>query len=113
VQRRIDINWSLPAKIIRMRPVAFGEALSSGTRLALFSDDKPDRIFTVIKFWIDETSGVALALKTGVPTYQVEDEKGRTHLTTCPSSIACKRIFARKFREIFATFVRERKSCRL
>ena len=29
---------------------------------------------------MDETSGVALALKTGVPTYQVEDEDGRTHL---------------------------------
>ena len=26
-----------------MRPVAFGEALSAGTRLTLFSDDKPDR----------------------------------------------------------------------
>jgi hypothetical protein len=63
-----------------MRPVAFGEALSAGTRLTLFSDDKPDRLFTVIKFWLDETSGVALALKTGVPTYQVEDEEGRTHL---------------------------------
>jgi hypothetical protein len=63
-----------------MRPVAFGEALPAGTRLTLFSDDKPDRFFTVIKFWIDETSGVALALKTGVPTYQVEDEEGRTHL---------------------------------
>jgi hypothetical protein len=63
-----------------MRPVAFGEALSAGTRLTLFSDDKPDRFFTVIKFWMDNTSGVALALKTGVPTYQVEDEEGRTHL---------------------------------
>jgi hypothetical protein len=63
-----------------MRPVAFGEALSSGTRLTLFSDDKPDRFFTVIKFWTDATSGVALELKTGVPTYQVEDEEGRTHL---------------------------------
>jgi hypothetical protein len=63
-----------------MRPVTFGEALSAGTRLTLFSDDKPDRLFTVIKFWLDETSGVALALKTGVPTYQVEDEEGRTHL---------------------------------
>src|SRR5258708_34118733 len=63
-----------------MRPGAFGEALPAGTRLTLFSDDKPDRFFTVIKFWIDETSGVALALKTGVPTYQVEDEEGRTHL---------------------------------
>src|ERR1700741_2243517 len=63
-----------------MRPVAFGEALTAGTRLTLFSDDKPDRFFTVIKFWLDQTSGVALALKTGVPSYQVEDEEGRTHL---------------------------------
>jgi len=29
---------------------------------------------------LDETSGVALALKTDVPTYQVEEEEGRTHL---------------------------------
>src|SRR6266481_4792369 len=63
-----------------MRPIEFGEALSSGTRLTLFSDDKPDRFFTVIKFWMDEPSGVALALNAGVPTYQVEDEEGRTHL---------------------------------
>jgi hypothetical protein len=63
-----------------MRPVAFGEALPAGTRLTLFSDDKPDRFFTVIKFWMDATSGVALALKGGVPTYQVEDEERRTHL---------------------------------
>jgi hypothetical protein len=39
-----------------MRPVAFGEALPAGTRLTLFSDDKLDRFFTVIKFWLDETS---------------------------------------------------------
>jgi len=63
-----------------MRPVVFGEALPAGTRLTLLSADKPDRFFTVIKFWTDETSGVALELKTGVPTYQVEDEEGRTHL---------------------------------
>jgi hypothetical protein len=56
-----------------MRPVALGEALRSGTRLTLFSNDKPDRFFTVIKFWMDATSGVALDLKTGVPCYQVED----------------------------------------
>jgi hypothetical protein len=62
-----------------MRSVAFGEALPAGTRLTLLSDDKPDRFFTIIKFWMDETSGVALALKTGVPTCQVEDEEGRTH----------------------------------
>jgi hypothetical protein len=29
---------------------------------------------------VDEPSGVALALKAGVPTYQVEDEEGRIHL---------------------------------
>jgi hypothetical protein len=63
-----------------MRPVAFGEALTAGTRLTLFSDDELDRFFTVIKFWMDATSGVALELKTGVPTYQVEDEEGRIHL---------------------------------
>ena len=56
------------------KPVAFDEALPAGTRLTLFSDDKPNRFFTVIKFWMDATSGVALELKTGVPTYQVEDE---------------------------------------
>ena len=60
-----------------MRPVEFGEALAAGTRLTLFSNDKPDRFFTVIKFCIDKSSGVALDLKTGVPSYQVEDEEGR------------------------------------
>jgi hypothetical protein len=64
-----------------------------------FSNDKPDRYLTVIKFWMDETSGVALDLNTGVPTYQVEDglltelaevlprrrrEEGRTHLLSSP-----------------------------
>jgi hypothetical protein len=63
-----------------MRPVEFGEALAAGSRLTLFSHDKPDRFFTVIKFWIDETSEIALLLKTGVPSYQVEDEEGRIHL---------------------------------
>ena len=63
-----------------MHPVAFGEALSAGTRLTLFSNDKPDRFFTVIKFWMDTTSGVALELKTGVPTYQVEDGLPRRRL---------------------------------
>jgi hypothetical protein len=63
-----------------MRPVVFGEALPAGTRLTLLSADKPDRLFTVIKFWMDATSGVALELKTGVPSYQVEDEEGRIHL---------------------------------
>ena len=56
-----------------MRVVAFGEAFPAGTRLTLVSNDKPDRFFTVIKFWMNETSGVALALQTGFPSYQVED----------------------------------------
>jgi hypothetical protein len=34
----------------------------------------------VIKFWVDETSGLALALRTGVPSHELEDEKGRIHL---------------------------------
>ena len=63
-----------------MRPVEFREASAAGTRITLFSDDKPDRFFRVIKFWMDETTGIALALKTGVPSYQVEDEEGRIYL---------------------------------
>ena len=63
-----------------MRPVVFGEALPAGTQLTLFSDDKPDRFFTVTKLWMDEISGVALVLRGGVPTFQVEDEEGRIHL---------------------------------
>jgi hypothetical protein len=34
-------------RITLMRPAAFGEALPGGTRLTLFSDDKPDRFFIV------------------------------------------------------------------
>ena len=69
-----------------MRHVESGEALPAGTRLTLFSADKPDRFFTVIKFWIDKTSGVALDLKTGVPSYQVEDEEGRDSFTDSPDN---------------------------
>jgi hypothetical protein len=63
-----------------MRALEFGEAVPAGTRLTLFSADKPDRLFTVITFCIDKVSGVALDLDTGVPCYQVEDEEGRIHL---------------------------------
>jgi hypothetical protein len=63
-----------------MRPVEFGEALPAGIQLTLFSAHKPHRFLTVFKFWLDETSGIALALKIGVPSYQVEDEEGRIHL---------------------------------
>jgi hypothetical protein len=63
-----------------MRPVEFGEALAAGTRLVLFSDDKPDRLFTVMTFCIDRVSGVAFDLQTGVPCYQVEDGLPRRRL---------------------------------
>jgi hypothetical protein len=63
-----------------MRPVGSGEALPAGTRLTLFSEDKPDRFFRVIKFWMDETMGASLGLETGVPSYEVEDEEGTIHL---------------------------------
>jgi hypothetical protein len=63
-----------------MRPVAFVEPLPGGTRLTLFSKDKPDRYFIVIKFWMHETSRVALALNTRIHTYQVEEEESRIHL---------------------------------
>jgi hypothetical protein len=63
-----------------MRPVEFREALAIGTRLTLFSRDKPDRVFTVIKFWVDETLGASLQLSSGVPCYQVADEEGRIDL---------------------------------
>jgi hypothetical protein len=68
-----------------MRPVAFGEALSAGTRLTLFSDNKPDRFLTLIKFWMHETSGGALALKTGVPSSTVEGGEGRRVLLIHPA----------------------------
>jgi hypothetical protein len=73
-------DLSFGRKITGMRPVEFGEAVPSGTRLTLFSADKPDRLFTVIAFCVDKVSGVALDLETGVPCYQVEDEEGRIHL---------------------------------
>ena len=69
-----------------MRPVAFGEALSAGSRLTLFSDDKPDRFFTIIKCWMDAISGVALDLKTGVPIYQVERRGRQNAFTDSPAN---------------------------
>jgi hypothetical protein len=68
-----------------MRPVAFREPLPGGTRLTLFSDDKPDRFFTVIKFRMDETSSVALALKTGVPSYPSRRRGRQNAFTDSPA----------------------------
>jgi hypothetical protein len=38
-------------------PSPFGKRFPAGTRLTLFSDDDPDRFFSIIKFWMDKTSG--------------------------------------------------------
>lgn len=57
-QQRIDSNWRY-SQNDAMRSVEFGKALAAGTRLTLFSRDKPDRFFTVIKYWIDQTLGAS------------------------------------------------------
>jgi hypothetical protein len=64
-----------------MRPVAFGEALPARTRLTLFADDKPDRFLhrRLNSGWMKPWA-LHSRLRPGVPTYQVEDEEGRTHL---------------------------------
>jgi hypothetical protein len=64
-----------------MRLFAFGEVLPASTRLTLVTGDKPHRSFTMIKFWMDESSGVARALQNGVPSYQVEGGLKRSVLT--------------------------------
>ena len=64
-----------------MRPIGFGKGLAAGIRSTLFSKDKREHFFTVIKLWTDKTSGIALTLKTGVPSYEVEDEEAEFHLT--------------------------------
>ena len=47
----------------RQRERGISPRNSAGT----FFADKPDRFFRVTKFWMDEASGIALALRTGVP----------------------------------------------
>jgi hypothetical protein len=42
------------------KTIEFGDALAAGTRLTPLSEDKPDRFFTVIEFWMDETSEIGL-----------------------------------------------------
>ena len=77
---RNGLDQEAEKRIRFMRLVEFGEALVPGTQLTLFSDDKPDRHFTVIRFWMDEGLSTPLESIGGVPSYQVEDEEGRTHL---------------------------------
>jgi hypothetical protein len=63
-----------------MRPIEFGENVPSGTRLILFSDDKPDRFFTVLEFKLDPQLGSLAGLGCAVPSYRVQDEEGRVQL---------------------------------
>jgi hypothetical protein len=44
-------------------------------RLTLFSDDKPDRLFTVIKFWIDQTLGASPHLERASPPTKLKTSK--------------------------------------
>jgi hypothetical protein len=78
-----------------MRPVQFGEGLLVGSRLTLVSKDKPNRFFTVIKFWMDETSGIALALKTASPPTKSKTRKAECiYFSSCQSSKRMKTIGA-------------------
>jgi hypothetical protein len=63
-----------------MRPVEFAKNVPPGTRLILFSDDKPDRFFTVLEFKLDPQLGSLAQLGRAIPTYRVQDEEGRIHL---------------------------------
>ena len=63
-----------------MRPVEFGENLPPGTRLILFSDDKPDRFFTVLEFTLNSEVGSLAGFGCAVPSYRVQDEEGRIQL---------------------------------
>jgi hypothetical protein len=63
-----------------MRPVEFGENLPAGTKLTLFSEDKPDRFFTVLEFTLDADLGTLLGVDFPVPSYRVHDEEERLHL---------------------------------
>ena len=64
----------------RLGIVAITPIYAAGTRLTLFSKDKPKRFFTVIKSWIDQTLEASLRLAPGVPCCHVQDEEGRIHL---------------------------------
>jgi hypothetical protein len=54
--------------------------------VALQLIDKPDRFFTIIKFWMDATSGVALELKSSVPSYPSRRRGRQNSLTDSPAN---------------------------
>ena len=65
-----------------MRPVEFGEDLLPGTvtRLTLFSDDKPDRYFTVLESMLESRIALPTVDLRSWPAYRVLDEEERKHL---------------------------------
>ena len=68
-----------------MRPVAFGEALAAGTRLTVFSNDKPDRFFTVI----NPANAGAIPARRSIPILHCsdfEDEDDEEYEDEAPSS---------------------------
>ena len=69
---RLKDHHSFGIAALLVRPAASAVNSDSG--------GQADRFFIVIKFWMAATSGAALALETGVRSYQVEDEEGRMHL---------------------------------
>ena len=74
---RMLFDWLVIGHVIETNPAhAVRPALHGQER----QDARPDGRRSHALFWMDKTSGVALNLKTGVPSYQVEDEEGRTHL---------------------------------
>jgi hypothetical protein len=63
-----------------MRPVAFGEALPAGTRLTLFSDDKPIASSPSSNFGGLKPRVLHSRFRPAFLLTQVEDEEGRIHL---------------------------------
>jgi site-specific recombinase XerD len=74
---RMLFDWLVTGHVIDTNPahsvrgprytVKKGKTPAAGSQLTLFSDDKPDRFFTVIKFWTDSTLEASLALRSNVP----------------------------------------------
>jgi hypothetical protein len=68
-----------------MRPVEFGEQVPIGTQLTLLSDDKPDRLVTVLEPKSDQEEVASTLTKVlgpniDIPVYRVADEEGKIHL---------------------------------
>ena len=63
-----------------MRPAEFGENLAPGTKVILFSDDKPDRIVTIVERLADKILPKSDGEDSVWVQFLVEDEELRRHL---------------------------------